>query len=44
VGAAHALCTITGTNQADDIVGTAGDDVTCAGNGKDMVDGPVATT
>jgi uncharacterized repeat protein (TIGR01451 family) len=38
VGLALDLCTITGTNKADDLVGTDGDDVICAGNGKDHVD------
>lgn len=39
VGPALALCTINGTNHADTLTGTAGDDVICGGNGKDTIDG-----
>ncbi len=39
VGAAAALCTITGTNRADTLTGTPGDDVICGGNGKDTING-----
>ena len=35
----HAPCTITGTNRADVLHGTAGDDVICAGNGDDRLYG-----
>jgi uncharacterized repeat protein (TIGR01451 family) len=39
VGAALELCTIEGTNKADALTGTSGDDVICGGNGNDTIDG-----
>lgn len=39
VGLVSELCTITGTNWADELEGTTGDDVICAGNGHDTVYG-----
>lgn len=39
VGVPLDLCTITGTNQGDELTGTSGDDVICGGNGKDVIDG-----
>jgi uncharacterized repeat protein (TIGR01451 family) len=39
VGAALDLCTIEGTNKADTLIGTSGDDVICGGNGNDTIDG-----
>ena len=39
IALATAVCTITGTNAADVINGTAGDDVICGGNGGDTING-----
>ena len=39
VGLVADLCTITGTNGPDDLMGTTGDDVICGGNGHDTIDG-----